>query len=92
MQVVAKEPGSSECAWRAFDLAALLVAAEHVGDFGACQARGAVFGGGLDLVRRRVAKAVAEDPAGGVGAEAPDRDPALPSAGVESERAVRGSE
>jgi hypothetical protein len=54
-----------------FDLAAFLVAAEHVGDLGAGDSGGAFFGGGPDLVGGWVAEAVAEDPAGGLGAVAP---------------------
>ncbi len=58
-----------ECA---VDLASLLVAAEQVADLGAGDAGGAVLGERRDLVGGGVAEAVAEDPAGRVGAVAPD--------------------
>ncbi len=62
--LAAQPDGVFEHGERAFDLAAFLVATEHVGDFGARHAPGAVLGGGPDLVGRWVAEAVAEDPAG----------------------------
>ena len=58
----------------AVDLAGLLVAAEQVADLGAGDAIGAVFGECPDVVGGGVAEAVAEDPAGGVRAAAPDRE------------------
>ena len=58
----------------AFDLAALLVAAEHVRYLGPRHAIRALPGGGPDLIGGQIAEAVAEDPGGGVGAVAPDRE------------------
>ena len=58
----------------AVDLAGLLVAAEEVADLGAADACRAVFGECPDVVGGRVAEAVAEDPAGGFRAVAPDRE------------------
>jgi len=58
----------------AFDFAGFLVAAEEVTDLGASDAGGTGFGERPDLVGGRVAEAVAEDPARGVGAVAPDRE------------------
>jgi hypothetical protein len=58
----------------AVDLAGLFVSAEEVADFAAGDALGSVFGECPDLVGGRVAEGVAEDPAGGVEAVAPDRE------------------
>ena len=64
--------GVDEDGQRAVDLAGFLIAAEEVADLGAGDAVGSVFGERPDLVGGRVAERVAEDPAGGVGAVAPD--------------------
>ena len=69
--LAAEASGFLEDGEGAFDLASFFVAAEHVGDLGAGDAGGAFLGGGPDLVGGGVAEAVAEDPAGGFGAVAP---------------------
>jgi hypothetical protein len=68
--LAAQPAGFLEDGEGALDLASFLVAAEHVRDLGPGHARGAFLGGGPDLVGGWVAEAVAEDPAGGLGAVA----------------------
>ena len=75
-----------ECA---LDLAAFLVAAEHVGDLGARHASWALLGGRPDLVGGWIAEAVAEDPASRVRAVAPDRQSSFKMLEPDRVRAVQ---